>query len=261
MAVTVPPQYERMVAQAAADLGIPVTVVAAQISYESGFNPNAVSRTGAQGIAQFEPGTWKSYGKGSPFNPIDAFAAYTAYMRSLLADFHGDLRKALAAYNAGPGNIGAGMGYANHVLTVAGTGDITATPGAAGAAAGAGAAGGGLGPVDAGVGAAGDFNGPDIRSVFNAINHFIGSGGNGVEIGGPGDIQTIIGGNLPDGVKAAISAVGGVVQWLGSLVTGLVSLINGLLWLLNPANWIRILAFILGTASFIAGGIMVARSS
>ncbi len=258
MTVKIPPQYERLVAQAAADLGIPVAIVAEQINYESGFNPNAVSKAGAQGIAQFIPGTWKSYGHGSPFNPPDAFAAYTAYMKSLLNDFHGDLRKALAAYNAGPGNIGAGMGYANHILGAAGTGDITATPGGA-AAAGAGAAGGGFGPIDAGPSAAANFGG--IQSVFNAITHFIGSGGRGVEIGGPGDVETIVGGNLPDGLKAAISAVGGVVGWLDNLVNGLVSLINGLLWLLNPANWIRILAFILGTASFIAGGIMVARSS
>lgn len=120
MTVKVPSIYQQYVAQAAAATGLPQSVVAAQIDYESGFNPNAVSPTGAEGIAQFEPGTWSSYGTGSPFDPKAAFAAYAKYMKTLLDQFHGNVTDALEAYNAGPGNLQAGAGYAQHILSVAG---------------------------------------------------------------------------------------------------------------------------------------------
>lgn len=116
----VPPQYVSYVNQAAAATGLPASVVAAQINNESGFNPNAVSPAGAQGIAQFEPGTFSSYGSGSPFNASDSFKAYSNYMKALLKQFGGNIQNALAAYNAGPGNIGAGMGYARTILSNAG---------------------------------------------------------------------------------------------------------------------------------------------
>jgi hypothetical protein len=118
--VTVPAQYNSLVNSAASQLGIPVAVVAAQINTESGFNPNAQSPAGAQGIAQFEPGTWASYGSGSPFNAIASFAAYVKYMSSLLRQENGNVRDALAAYNAGPGNLTAGYGYADSILSQAG---------------------------------------------------------------------------------------------------------------------------------------------
>ena len=127
--VSVPSQYQGLVNNAAAQLGIPAAVVAAQINTESGWNPNAVSPTGAQGLAQFEPGTWASYGSGSPFDPTAAMNAYVKYMGVLLQQFGGNLQNALAAYNAGPGNIGAGMGYATGILSQAGTGNITASGG------------------------------------------------------------------------------------------------------------------------------------
>lgn len=118
--VAVPAQYQGLINQAAGALGISPDIVAAQIQYESGFNPQAVSPTGAQGIAQFEPGTWSTYGAGSPFDPAAAMTAYTKYMQALLVQEGGDVSKALAAYNAGPGNLGAGAGYASHILSVAG---------------------------------------------------------------------------------------------------------------------------------------------
>ena len=130
MAINVPSQYQQDVTNAAKATGLPADVVAAQIDYESSFNPNAVSSAGAEGIAQFEPGTWSSYGTGSPFDPTAAFAAYAKYMEELLKEEGGSVRKALAAYNAGPGNLGAGYGYADHILGVAGQGtNITAGSG------------------------------------------------------------------------------------------------------------------------------------
>jgi transglycosylase-like protein with SLT domain len=118
--VTVPSEYVLDVENAASQLGIPASIVANQIYYESAFNPNALSPTGAQGIAQFEPPTWAQYGTGSPDNPTDAFAAYVKYMSVLLKQENGNVFNALAAYNAGPGNLSAGDGYAQHIFSGAG---------------------------------------------------------------------------------------------------------------------------------------------
>lgn len=128
----VPQQYLGDVANASAVTGLPASVVAWQIEDESSYNPNAVSPTGAQGIAQFEPGTWASYGQGSPFDPTNAFAAYDKLMSQLLHDEGGSIFNALAAYNAGEGNLSAGAGYASQILSQAGQGQgAQATPGSA----------------------------------------------------------------------------------------------------------------------------------
>ena len=124
----VPSQYVTDVQNAAKASGLPASVVAAQINLESAFNPSAVSPTGAQGIAQFEPGTWATWGSGSPFNVSDAFTAYAKYMASLLGQEKGSIEDALAAYNAGPANIPAGLGYAQSILKAAGE-PYTATAG------------------------------------------------------------------------------------------------------------------------------------
>ena len=106
---------------AAKVIGVPCQVVAAQITDESGGNPAAVSPTGAQGVAQFEPGTWQGLGcPGSPKNVNDAMKCYAKYMYQLLQQYHGNVRNALAAYNAGPGNIQAGYGYADNILAASG---------------------------------------------------------------------------------------------------------------------------------------------
>lgn len=116
--VTVPQQYQKDVQQAAAATGLPYSVVATQISVESGYNPKAVSPAGAEGIAQFMPGTWAGlHIGGSPFDPNAAFRGYSKYMKQLLRDEHGSVRNALAAYNAGEGNLSAGYGYADEILS------------------------------------------------------------------------------------------------------------------------------------------------
>lgn len=121
--VYVPPQYQFYVQNAADYLGIPYDVVAEQIYTESRFDPTAVSPAGAEGIAQFEPGTFSSYGAGSPFNVDEAFSAYKNYMKHLLSVEGGSVKNALAAYNAGEGNIQAGMGYATGILNNSGQSD------------------------------------------------------------------------------------------------------------------------------------------
>lgn len=106
---------------AAGVIGIPCAVVKAQITDESGGNPDAVSSSGALGVAQFLPSTWSGEGcPGSPTNVNDAMKCYAKYMYSLVKQFHGNIRDALAAYNAGPDNLAAGYPYADSILAAAG---------------------------------------------------------------------------------------------------------------------------------------------
>ena len=69
-------------------------------------NPFAVSRAGARGIAQFMPGTARSYGLGNPFDAPASIDAQAHLMRDLLRQF-GSVSLALAAYNAGPSPVSA----------------------------------------------------------------------------------------------------------------------------------------------------------
>ena len=71
---------------------------------ESGFNPFAVSPAGAQGIAQFMPGTAASYGLSDPFDPVAAIDAQAHLMSDLIRQL-GSPELALAGYNAGPGAV------------------------------------------------------------------------------------------------------------------------------------------------------------
>ncbi len=74
---------------------------------ESNFNPYAVSAAGAQGIAQFMPGTARAYGLDDPFDARAAIAAQAHMMSDLLRQFDGSASLALAAYNAGPAPVAA----------------------------------------------------------------------------------------------------------------------------------------------------------
>ena len=72
---------------------------------ESNFNPFAVSPAGAQGIAQFMPGTAAMYGLDDPFDAPAAIDAQAHLMSDLLEEFGDSVSLALAAYNAGPGAV------------------------------------------------------------------------------------------------------------------------------------------------------------
>src|SRR4051794_12797108 len=84
----------------------PTPLLAAQIYAESNFNPFAVSPAGAQGIAQFMPGTAAGLGLRNPFDAPAAIDAQAHLMHDLLGRF-ASVPLALAAYNAGPGAVAA----------------------------------------------------------------------------------------------------------------------------------------------------------
>jgi len=101
-------QYVSIAQQDAVAAGISPTYFTRQIMLESGFNPNAVSPSGAVGIAQFEPGTAAGLGF-NPYDPIAALKGAANYMARLSAEYGGDYNKALAAYNAGSGTVNSAI--------------------------------------------------------------------------------------------------------------------------------------------------------
>jgi len=110
--------------QAAQGTGLPEPVVAAQVQVESNYDSSAISPAGAEGPYQFMPSTWATLGfpAGQEFNWATSTHAYVTFMRLLLAWSGGNVRQALAAYNAGQLNWQAGLGYADQILSMAGQG-------------------------------------------------------------------------------------------------------------------------------------------
>jgi soluble lytic murein transglycosylase-like protein len=80
-------------------------LVQAIITVESNFNPHAVSRAGAQGLMQLMPGTAARYHVANPFDPRANIDGGMRYLKDLLQLFPGDLRRVLAAYNAGEQSV------------------------------------------------------------------------------------------------------------------------------------------------------------
>jgi hypothetical protein len=93
-----------LIEQGARENGLPVGFFTRLIWRESHFDPDAISPAGAQGVAQFMPGTASSRGLANPFKPDEALRESASYLRELLQSF-GNLGLAAAAYNAGPGRV------------------------------------------------------------------------------------------------------------------------------------------------------------
>lgn len=136
----VPSRFAPAINRAAMRWSVSAALLSAQLYAESGFNPFATSSAGAQGIAQFMPGTARSYGLTNPFDARAAIDAQAHMMRDLLRRF-GSVPLALAAYNAGPGAVARcgcippypeTRGYVARILgLLAGAGDPTALTGLA----------------------------------------------------------------------------------------------------------------------------------
>lgn len=101
-------QLQAMARRLAEEEGIPaqhIETFIRQIGKESSWDPNAVSNKGAQGLGQLMPPTAKELGVEDPFNPEQNLRGAARYMVQQLRRFNGDIAKALAAYNAGAGNV------------------------------------------------------------------------------------------------------------------------------------------------------------
>jgi hypothetical protein len=102
----VPARFRAPLLRAAARWNVSAALLAAQLMAESNFNPYATSPAGAQGIAQFVPGTAAAYGLRDPFEPVEAIDAQAHLMSDLIHQL-GSPQLALAAYNAGPAPVEA----------------------------------------------------------------------------------------------------------------------------------------------------------
>jgi hypothetical protein len=84
---------------------LPESLISAVIFVESGFDHAAVSSKGARGLMQLMPATSAMIGVSDPHNPDQNIDAGASHLRAMLDTFKGDLPLALAAYNAGEGNV------------------------------------------------------------------------------------------------------------------------------------------------------------
>ncbi len=84
---------------------LPESLISAVIFVESGFDHAAVSSKGARGLMQLMPATSAMIGVSDPHNPEQNIDAGASHLRAMLDTFKGDLPLALAAYNAGEGNV------------------------------------------------------------------------------------------------------------------------------------------------------------
>jgi hypothetical protein len=97
--------YQAEIATAAHEYGVDEAIVRAIIHAESAFNPNALSRVGAQGLMQLMPATARRFGVSDAFDASQNISGGVKYLSWLLKRFNGNLTLAAAGYNAGEGAV------------------------------------------------------------------------------------------------------------------------------------------------------------
>ncbi|PSL50908.1 transglycosylase-like protein with SLT domain [Salsuginibacillus halophilus] len=100
-----PASINQIVSEAANRYNLSPGLIHAVIEHESSYNPDAKSHAGAMGLMQLMPGTARWLNVDDPYDPADNIDGGAKYLRDLLDQYDNDLEHALAAYNAGPGNV------------------------------------------------------------------------------------------------------------------------------------------------------------
>ncbi len=101
----VPNRYDHIVTRASKRYGLSSSLIKAVIKVESDYNPKAISKAGAMGLMQIMPENAQSLNLQKPYDPSQNIMAGARYLKHLVTRFDGKLILALAAYNAGPGNV------------------------------------------------------------------------------------------------------------------------------------------------------------